>query len=48
MYKYCCSNLGTIYAKGLLMQIVVISVIYPSSSKFIFTKATKCVVQSDF
>ena len=29
------------------MQIVAISFIYLSYSKFIFTKATKCVVQSD-
>ena len=29
------------------MWIVAISVIYPSSSEFIFTKATKCVVQID-
>ena len=29
------------------MSIVAISVIYPSSSKFISTKATKCVVQID-
>ena len=31
----------------LFMQTVSISFIYPSSSKFIFTKVTKCVVQSD-
>ena len=29
------------------MQIVAISFLYPSSGKFIFTKATKCVVQRD-
>ena len=29
------------------MQIVAISFLYPSSSKFIFTKATTCVVQRD-
>ena len=31
----------------LFMQAVSISFIYPRSSKFIFTKVTKCVVQSD-
>lgn len=31
----------------LLVQIVAISFIYPSSSKFFFTKATKCVAQCD-
>ena len=29
------------------MQIVAISFLYPSSSKFIFTKTTKCIVQRD-
>ena len=29
------------------MQIVAISLLYPSSSKFIFTKVTKCVVKRD-
>ena len=29
------------------MQILSISFIYPSSSKFIFTKATKCAAQSN-
>ena len=31
----------------LFMQTVAISFLYPSSSKFIFTKATKCLVQRD-
>ena len=29
------------------MQIMAISILYPCSSKFIFTKATNCVVQRD-
>ena len=44
-FNYFCRPLSGVYI--VFMQIVVISVIYPNSSKFIFTKVTKCVVQRD-